>query len=86
MGMLKTKANSNTLRTGGGFSTIELLITATILVIVTSAGLFGITRARASVRLSSAAREYASYIEKARLYSIRSHADDAGRKSKHRDQ
>ena len=82
MGMLKTKANSNTLRTGGGFSTVELLITGTILVVVTAVGLFGITRARASVRLSSAAREYASYIEKARIYSIRSHADsDAERAS-----
>ncbi len=83
MGMLKNKANSNTLRTGGGFSAIELLITATILTIVTGFGLMGITRARASVRLSGAAREYASYIEKARIHSIRSHADDASRKSKH---
>lgn len=82
MGMQKSKANSNTLRTGGGFSAIELLITALILAVVTGLGLIGITRARASVRLSSAAREYASYIEKARMFSIRSHADnDAERAS-----
>jgi type II secretory pathway pseudopilin PulG len=60
-----------------GFSTIELLITATILTIVTGLGLMGISRAKASVRLSGSAREFASYIEKARLYSIRRHADNA---------
>lgn len=75
MGIRKNKANSNT-RTGGGFSAIELLITATVLSVVTGVGVMGITRARASVNLSGAAREYASYIEKARIHSIRSHADD----------
>jgi Tfp pilus assembly protein FimT len=75
MGIRKNKANSNT-RTGGGFSAIELLITATILSVVTGIGFMGVTRARASVRLSGAAREYASYVEKARIHSIRSHADD----------
>lgn len=74
MGMQKSKLNSNT-RTGGGFSAIELLITATVLTIVTGAGIMGINRARASVRLSGAAREYAAYVEKARIHSIRSHAD-----------
>jgi hypothetical protein len=47
-----------------------------ILSIITAFGLMGITRARASVRLSGAAREYATYIEKARMHSIRNHADD----------
>lgn len=76
MEMQKTKANKQTPRSGRGFSTIELLITATILTIVTAFGLMGITRAKANIRLSGAAREYASHVEKARLYSIRSHADD----------
>lgn len=70
-----------TTRTGGGFSAIELLITATVLTIVTGLGLMGITRARASVRLSGAAREYASYIEKARIHSIRNHADEASERA-----
>ena len=76
MQMQKSKSKLTT-RTGGGFSTIELIITATVLTIVTGLGLMGITRARASMRISGAAREYATYIEKARLFSIRSHADDA---------
>ena len=81
MGIRKSKPNSNT-RTGGGFSAIELLITATILSIITGVGVMGITRARASVRLSGAAREYATYIEKARVHSIRSHADDDSERAK----
>jgi hypothetical protein len=78
---MKSKANLQTSRKGGGFSAIELIITATVLTIVTAFGLLGITRAKASIRLSSAAREYASYIEKARILSIRSHADDASERS-----
>ena len=81
MNLPKTKANLKTSHTGGGFSTIELIITASILTIVTGFGLLGITRAKASIRLSSAAREYASYVEKGRVLSIRSHADDASERS-----
>jgi len=75
MEMQNRNVNSNTPRTG--FSAIELIITVTVLAIVTGFGIMGINNARASVRLSGAAREFASYIEKARLFSIRSHADDA---------
>ena len=81
MGMQKSKANVNTKRTRGGFSAIELLITATVLTIITGLGLMGITRARAAIRLSGAAREYASYIEKARVFSIRRHADEASQRA-----
>lgn len=75
MDVQNTKATSKT-RKHNGFSMVEILIMATILSIVTAFGLMGITRARASVRLSGAAREYATYIEKARMHSIRNHADD----------
>ena len=81
MPLRNNKTSSNT-RTGGGFSAIELIITATIVSILTGLGFIGITRARASVRLSGAAREYAAYIEKARIHSIRSHADDDSERSK----
>lgn len=70
------KANSFP-RRHTGFTTVELVIIATILAIVTTFGFIGVTKARASVRLSGAAREYGSYIEKARIFSIRSHADNA---------
>lgn len=81
MGMNKSKGISTTTCTGGGFSAIELIITATIISIVASLGVLGISRARASVRLSGSAREYGSYIEKARLFSIRRHADDASERA-----
>lgn len=75
MDVQNTKATSKT-RKHNGFSMVEILIMTAILAIVTAFGLMGITRARASVRLSGAAREYATYIEKARMHSIRNHADD----------
>ena len=79
--MVKSKANSKTTRTGDGFSVIELLIVVTILSVVTGFGVMGIKNAKASIRLSGAAREYASYIERARVYSIRTHADDASERA-----
>src|SRR5689334_10637865 len=75
------KANKHTKRSGRGFSTIEMVITATVLAIVTGLGVMGISRAKASIRLSGSAREYASYIEKARVYSIRRHADEAAKRA-----
>jgi type II secretory pathway pseudopilin PulG len=74
----KTKTSQHRL---GGFSVIELIIMAAIISVITAFGLLGITRARASVRLSGAAREYASYIEKALIFSIRSHADAAAERA-----
>ena len=73
----KTHNGNSSLRRPGGFTTIELVVMAAIIAIVTGFGLLGITKARAAVRLSGSAREYASYIEKARIFSIRNHADNA---------
>jgi Tfp pilus assembly protein FimT len=69
------------LRHAGGFSVVELLAVATMLAIVTAFGVLGISKARASVRLSGAARQYASYVEKARIYSIKCHADNAAQRA-----
>jgi Tfp pilus assembly protein FimT len=65
-----------------GFSTIELLVVATLLTVITAFGFIGINKARASVRLNGAARELAAYIEKSRIHSIRKHADDAAQRAR----
>lgn len=80
--MPKQSPTSNSLpQRPSGFSIIELLLTVTVLTIVIAFGFIGITKARATVRLSGAARQYAAYIEKARIYSIRSHADTAAERA-----
>jgi len=64
-------------RSDNGFSVLEIIIAVTVISILTAGSVIGITRARASMRLSGAAREYAAYIEKVRVNSIRRHADGA---------
>ena len=81
MRMKKSKANLHRRRNRDGFSAVELIITATVVSIVSAFGVMGINRAQASIHLSGSVREYASYVEKARLFSIRSHADDAGERA-----
>jgi Tfp pilus assembly protein FimT len=80
MGMQKTKATLKT-RKRNGFTMVEITIMAAIVAIITAFGLLGISRAKASIRLSGAAREYATYIEKARMHSIRNHADEASERA-----
>lgn len=65
-----------------GFSTIELLVVAALLTVITAFGFIGINKARASVRLNGAARELAAYIEKSRIHSIRKHADGAAQRAR----
>lgn len=77
----KTSTAPSPMRRRGGFSAVELICTATVLAIVTAFGLIGISKARATVRLSGSAREFASYVEKARIFSIRRHADDASERA-----
>lgn len=75
MGTHETKSKLKSPRKERGFSLLQVVIVIAIIALVTSVGVMGITRARASIRLSRAAREYASYIEKARVTSIRKHPD-----------
>ena len=75
----RRRANSKSRRASSnqrGFSIIEIMVTLIVVAVLTGFGLLGISKARATIRLNGAAREYASYVEKIRTNSIRRHADD----------
>ena len=59
--------------TSGGFSMLELIIVVTVIAVVSTLAVLGITRSRNSINLQNSARLFASYIEKARLDAIRRH-------------
>ena len=59
-----------------GFTTMQLIVVIMIISVISVFGVLGIARARADFRLQNSARVFASYIEKARVDSIRRHAPD----------
>lgn len=61
-------------RSQGGFTLIQLMIVVGVVAIVGAMAVFGIVSARQRVRLNNSARLLASYLEKARVDSIRRHA------------
>lgn len=65
-----------------GFSMMQLLVTLTVVSIVSGLAFFGITSARQRIRLTNSSRMLASYVERARVDSVRRHplnaADMAG--------
>ncbi|MBA2340247.1 MAG: prepilin-type N-terminal cleavage/methylation domain-containing protein [Pyrinomonadaceae bacterium] len=56
-----------------GFGILEVIITVAIISIVSTFAVLGIARARNSIRLQTSARQFAGYVEKARIDSIRRH-------------
>ena len=78
-----TRTNRRT-KTGkqSGFSMMQLLITFAIVSVVSGLAILGITEAKQRIRLTNSSRLLASYIEKARVDSVRRHpmaaADMAG--------
>lgn len=65
-----TAPNNNT----RGFSVIELLIVVSVLSVVSGFALMQITRARQVMSRENAVRQLGSYLEKARVDSLRRHA------------
>ncbi|HEX2272217.1 MAG TPA: hypothetical protein VHH35_21930 [Pyrinomonadaceae bacterium] len=59
-----------------GFSMMQLLITVAVVGIVSGLAVFGIASARQRIRLTNSARLLASYVEKARVDSVRRHPTD----------
>ena len=56
-----------------GYSLLQLLITVAVIAIAVTFALMGITKARASLRLSNSARQFAVYAERARADAVRRH-------------
>lgn len=63
------------LRDERGISVLELLIVILMVSVVTAFALLRIADARQALRLSNSAQEFTSYLEKARIDSIRRHAE-----------
>ena len=59
-----------------GFTTMQMVVTVAIISVISVFGVLGITNARAEFRMQSSARLFASYVEKARVDSIRRHAPE----------
>lgn len=60
-----------------GFSVLELLIVITMIAVVTAFALMRVVESQRAMRLSDSAREFTAYLEKARIDSIRRHAQTA---------
>ncbi|HEX3280815.1 MAG TPA: tetratricopeptide repeat protein [Pyrinomonadaceae bacterium] len=61
-----------------GFTVIELMIVLTIISVLSGFALLQITRARQAMIRENAARQFAGYLEKARLDSLRRHPATSG--------
>lgn len=60
-----------------GFSLMQLLITVAVVATVSGLAVFGIASARQRIRLTNSSRMLASYVEKARVDSVRRHPSSA---------
>lgn len=56
-----------------GFTVLQLIIILAIVSVVSSFAVVGIMKARAAVRLQNSARQFASYVERARSDALRRH-------------
>ncbi len=65
------------LRHEGGFSLLQLMITVAVMMIIGSFAFMGISSARANMRLAGSARQFAAYVEKARIDAVRRHVSSA---------
>src|SRR5688500_3416523 len=65
------------IKTEAGFSMMQLLVVLAVVSIVSSLAFFGSTSARQRIRLSNSSRMLASYVERARVDSVRRHPTSA---------
>src|SRR5947207_2349446 len=56
-----------------GFTLLQLITTLAIISVVSALAVFGITSARAAIRLQNSVRQFAAYVERARADALRRH-------------
>src|SRR5215210_4831711 len=61
----------------GGFSLLQVMVTAAVMLTIGTFALMGISSARANMRLAGSARRFAAYVEKARIDAVRRHVSSA---------
>ena len=73
--LMRIRKNKSTRRVAShrGFSLLQLVITVGVVGIVTALAVYGIASARQRIRLTNSSRMLASYLEKARVDSVRRH-------------
>src|SRR5947208_1153251 len=64
-------------RGAAGFTLLQMVIVIAITATLSAIALLGVSSARANMRRINSARQFANYIEKARMDSVRRHADEA---------
>lgn len=64
-------------RLEGGFSMLQLMMTVTVMTITGAFAFMGITSARENLKMTNSARQFAAYIEKARIDAVRRHVSSA---------
>jgi Tfp pilus assembly protein FimT len=69
--------SSERLRGEGGFTMLQLVMTVTVMTILGTFAFMGITSARADMRLTGSARQFAAHVEKARIDAVRRHVSSA---------
>ncbi len=65
------------LRHEGGFSLLQLMVTVAVMITIGAFAFMGISSARANMRLAGSARQFAAYVEKARIDAVRRHVSSA---------
>ncbi|HYY58555.1 MAG TPA: hypothetical protein VE842_14575, partial [Pyrinomonadaceae bacterium] len=61
----------------GGFSLLQMMVTVAVTMVIGTFALMGISSARANMRLAGSARQFAAYVEKARIDAVRRHVTSA---------
>ena len=71
---MKAPLTQNKFRSAAGFSVLELLIVVAMISVLAGFAFIQIVRARQIMTRTNTARQFAAYLEKARLDSVRRHA------------